>query len=246
LLTTPIFRFWKIKILAEPTAFSVDLATTSGDPLIVRHPLGEGSVTSVLSAPQVRAGADGWNAMAAWPSFVPLMQQLVQTAMDSGAEIHTVLAGQPLVGKVAAGRGSERGPRGNGLGGQPTTRGLVTITQPDGSQSQILSEDNEATGGATWVFTQTHRSGLYVVRDTAGNEQPYMVNIQPSESPLRSLGREQLPPSSERPPSLAVAGQDRLPLEETSPWLSRGLLLLLGVLLLSESLLAWWMGRKAG
>ena len=51
LLTTPIFRYWKIEPLKPETAaadsWQVDLAIDTGDPLVVRHRVGGGVVTSL-------------------------------------------------------------------------------------------------------------------------------------------------------------------------------------------------------
>lgn len=240
LLTTPIFRYWKIDPLAAGKsagdAWLVDLATTSGDPLVVRHRVGAGMVTSLLSAPQTGSSeAHPWNAMAAWPSFVPLIQRLVQTAMEPSVANHSVLAGQPLIGR-------RRPAQANSAGMQ-----TVTITKPDGSDTQLAVEDTRADAAVPWTFAQTNQSGLYWARyDSDDQAQPFVVNVDGSESQLQSVRLDQLPRSTAALPLATGIPQTRSQIAQSSPWLARSWLIALGILLLAESWLAWAIGRRSG
>lgn len=238
LLTTPIFRYWKIRLPEpRPTGWEVDLATDQGEPLIARHRLGSGVVISLLSAPESGANPAGsWNALATWPSFVPLMQRLVQSASDVATSQHTTWAGQPLIGKL-----DNREQRG---AAQAAT---LTIVRPDGTESQLNLDDRQADGSFRWTYVQTQQSGVYVVRNSDASElQPFAVNVDGSESRLQSVRPEQLPKFN-APAPVAVAQADSLsPGVEASPWLARSLLLALGCLLITESWLAWWLGRRWG
>lgn len=238
LLTTPIFRYWKIQLgTPPPTAWNVDLATEQGDPLIVRHRLGTGVVVSLLSAPSSAATQGSmWNAMASWPSFVPLMQRLVQTASDAAAANHTVLAGQPLLGRVVL-----------GVQGNRSALPSVMITAPDGSENQIDVDELLPDGSARWSFLQTQQSGVYGVRPSSdGPQQPYAVNVDGSESSLASIQPSQLPRLSPPPLRAIETPESFAQGVESSPWLARWWLLALGILLISESWLAWALGRRAG
>lgn len=244
LLTTPIFRYWRIDPLAADKsagksagdAWLVDLATTSGDPLVVRHRVGAGMVTSFLSAPQTGSSeAHAWNAMAAWPSFVPLIQRLVQTAMEPSVANHSVLAGQPLIGR--------RPPAMVNSSEMQT----VTITKPDGSDAQLAVEDTRADAAVPWTFMQTHQSGLYWARyDSDDRAQPFVVNVDGSESQLQSVRLDQLPRSTAALPLATGMPQTRSQIAQSSPWLARSWLIALGILLLAESWLAWAIGRRSG
>ncbi len=244
LLTTPIFRFWKIEPLkpqtTAPDSWQVDLATDTGDPLVVRHRLGAGVVTSLLSAPQTGSSeVHAWNAMAAWPSFVPLIQRLVQTAMDHSLASHSVLAGHPLVGQRLASGGS---------GGVVRS---VTITKPDGSESRLAIEDTRAGATVPWTFSQTQQCGVYWASlDNGGQGQPnlmpYVVNVDGSESELKSVPVDQFPRSTATPPRAVDTPPTRSQIAESSPWFTRTWLFALGVLLLAESWLAWALGRRSG
>ena len=248
LLTTPIFRYWRIDPLAADKstgkstgksagdAWLVDLATTSGDPLVVRHRVGAGMVTSLLSAPQTGSSeAHAWNAMAAWPSFVPLIQRLVQTAMEPSVANHSVLAGQPLIG---------RRPPAMANSSEMQT---VTITRPDGSDTQLAVEDTRADAAVPWTFTQTNQSGLYWARyDSDDQAQPFVVNVDGSESQLQAVRLDQLPRSTAALPLATGMPQTRSQIAQSSPWLARSWLIALGILLLAESWLAWAIGRRSG
>ena len=243
LLTTPIFRYWKIEPLKPKTAaadsWQVDLAIDTGDPLVVRHRVGGGVVTSLFSAPQTGSSDEHpWNAMAAWPSFVPLLQRLVQTAMDHSLANHSVLAGQPLVGQAAS----------------EATR-TVTITKPDGSESQLAIEDTRAGATVPWTFSQTQHSGVYWANLDGGSQQqanvvpnlvPYVVNVDGSESELKSVQVYQLPHSTATFPLAVDAPPTRSQVAESSPWLTRSWLFALAILLVAESWLAWALGRRSG
>lgn len=226
LLTTPIFRYWKVAELDESAI--IDLALSSGDPLIVRYARGEGQVISFLSAPQSGAGGDSaWNAIATWPSFVPLMQRIVQVAVDSGAEGYTLLAGEPLLGEALAANDS-----------------AIGVLKPDGSESQIVPEPINAAGVRPWIFTATHRSGIYTIRQAGGETQPYAINIPTTESSLQSIDPTELPiVQKEVSQDLAIPATNARP--PITPLLSQLLLLLIGVLLIVESTIALFLGRRS-
>ncbi len=237
LLTTPIFRYWKIQPHALRSApWNVDLAIEQGGPLIVTHRVGGGTVISLLSAPQSGAASgDNWNAMATWPSFVPLMQRLVQSAMDSGAADNTLRAGQPLVGKIK-----------NSKLGNPSNVNSLSITKPDASETRLDAEEILPDGSVRWTFPQTQQSGVYLARQVSTDkQQPFAVNVDGSESSLQSMELGELPKLTAPPPAIEVP-QAFSSGAESSPWLARGWLTLLGLLLLTESCLAWGLGRRVG
>ena len=243
LLTTPIFRYWKIEPLDPKTvaanSWKIDLAIDSGDPLVVRHRVGGGVVTSLFSAPQTGSSEEHpWNAMAAWPSFVPLLQRLVQTAMDHSLAHHSVLAGQPLIGQRLVGQGASDATR------------TVTVTKPDGSDIQLAIEDTRAGATVPWTYSQTQHSGVYWVSLDNGSQRqpyvvPYVVNVDGSESELKSLQVDQLPHSTATLPLAIDAPPTRSQVAESSPWLTRSWLFALGILLITESWLAWALGRRS-
>jgi hypothetical protein len=240
LLTTPIFRFWQIQP-TEPQSLVVDLATTDGQPLIVRNRFGQGWVAVMLTAPQTGLAPAGsevaWNAMATWPSYLPLMQQLVQTVADTVNDRTTVLAGEPLRGVVR----------------QAMERTSLKVVRPDRSENQITTDSTAVSGGLPWTYGNTLQSGLYrvfvdsgigLVGGISGNgEQLFAVNIDPIQSTLERIDLSQLPAADESSIDV-LAEQAGVVAGEADDWPAKVLLAGLLVLLVSESLLGWWMGRR--
>lgn len=231
LLTTPIFRYWRIVPRAEELVR--DLAVQSGDPLIVRHRLQRGWVASILSAPNaalVRAadeGRDSWNAMAAWPSFVPLLSQLMHTLLNANADEFNVLVGQSLQGEQVSADISS-----------------VDVIGPDGVESKVMCSPLPDASSAGWQYDATQRQGVYHVRPPDGASKPYAVNLNPVESSLQSVDLGQLPtePANARAPSTGWQDADPQLGIVGARWL---LIALLGLLVL-ESTLAWVLGRRIG
>lgn len=236
LLTTPIFRYWKVAI-DEQSFVTQDLACSNGEPLILSRRVGKGTVASILSAPSSGMSLAGnleepWNAMAAWPSFVPLMQRLLQVVLDSQRERYNLTVGSPLSGTVPATSSSRE----------------VLIRRPDASQLRLLAEPDSETGSAQWSFFQTRLRGLYSADQESGNLSRFALNIVPQESSMQSID----------PASLAIDRAEELQIEPASganlsaapgrsnDWLPRGLLVALLGLLIAESLLAWKFGRRIG
>ncbi len=239
LLTTPIFRLWRIAPnKTQASNWGVDLAIEQGAPLVVHHRLGQGAVVSLLSTPQSGSEtAEPWNAMATWPSFVPLLQMIVQFAMDSGTQHTTVLAGQALMGKLYATQLTSSM--------SPTNSHLLTITKPDSTERQIVVGGMQADNIASWTFADTHQSGVYVARSAVNNEQQYFsVNVDGSESSLQSISPDQLPKSQFKPAPLTEARGTGANVTESSGPTTRFCLVSLGLLMALESLLAWILGRR--
>ncbi|MCA9127505.1 MAG: VWA domain-containing protein [Planctomycetales bacterium] len=234
LLTTPIFRFWKI-VPDRPGQLIVDLATTQGDPLIVRQRIGNGWSASLLSAPQTgvqvanlnKQNTELWNAMATWPSFVPLIQQLMLTVLDTSPHEANVLAGQSLDGDIPG----------------AVDAAIVSVKLPSGVVEQIATGGVTTSGVIPWHYYETLYSGIYVATGPAGLNQPYAVNVDSVQSSLVSLNPKSLPKQTTPQPTEFASDvtpaqlvYDKLPV--------RWLLGLLTALLAGESLLAWKLGRR--
>ncbi len=232
LLTTPIFRYWR----AEPTdselktELMIDLAVNSGDPLIVRRRLGRGMVAGFLSSPEdgrELAGRESWNAIVAWPSFLPLAQQLVLCVLDVDAKQSNRLAGQSLSGAM---------PR------LPSIDSII-LQRPDHAEVQLVRDPIDQSGRSTWTYSATDLRGLYRVTSSPETEQIFAVNIDPGQSSLESIDPNAIRALRNGPRRVEVeTGGSSKP--HPSDRLSRVLLSALGLLLISESLVAWMLGRR--
>ncbi len=221
LVTTPLFRYWRTKELDSRT--SIDAGVTSGDPLIVSIRRGMGMVVSFLSPPHSGIGSDAqtsWNAMAVWPSFVPIMQQTVKVVLESRSMQLNRICGQVLQGRTGSGRSE-----------------TIAISTPDGASSQMVSE--LVGDDYLWFYPDTLKRGVYTVTHSE-RVHPFAVNIDPVESALSSVPPPLLPDQSL---ALAPAAD---PVQKGAPTakLARILLASVLVLLCVESWFARFVGNR--
>lgn len=248
LLTTPVFRYWQIELpgmgrTEQPgdsqlhpkhPNLTIDLATTTGQPLLVRHRVGKGTVASFLSAPEDGRGGGGiesWNAIAAWPSFLPLAQQTIKTMMDQETEQRNFLAGQPLTGWLPLSPANQ----------------TVTLVRPDQTEIQIAGQYSETTQQTVWTYEPTDLAGVYHITEPEEARSLLAVQIDPVQSSLRSMDSRALDIGY----SAAKMDQPRhaqtpSPSQEPTKQWSRYLLIVMGLLLVVESILARTLGRQYG
>jgi Mg-chelatase subunit ChlD len=172
LLTTPLQKYFKLQ-LAEPTRAQVALATDSGDPLIVEETIGRGR--SILVATSADAT---WTAMPMWPSYVPIVQELLMFAMHGRLQEHNVSVGQALGGLLPAGR----------VAG-------IDVRVPSGEikRAAVVGEASDR----SWSFGDTQQSGIYRVEPFGGGTQlaaaqAFAVNLNTVESDLEQVTPEEL------------------------------------------------------
>ncbi len=250
LLTTPIFRFWKVQLNDESARRpKVELQLQDGLPLVLLKPLGKGRVATMLSAPQtgsqklsshqtstnqaggspgsVLSGSEPWNAMAAWPSFLPLMQQLVHSTLADSTTSYNLSVGEPLGGSQRAAGDTS----------------LVRVMRPDGIEAEVQASATDANGMRDWSYPATMRRGLYQVTTQGNPPRPFSVNIDPVQSDLRSVATNRLPKSTVKTPSQLTANLDASTIPNSNAMV-RWLLGALAVMLITESWLAWQLGRR--
>jgi Aerotolerance regulator N-terminal/von Willebrand factor type A domain len=235
LLTTPIFRFWKIEKMQGQTdrpPSTVEVMLQDGHPLVVRHQWGSGWVTSLLSSPQAGNlvnGSEPWNAMAAWPSFVPLIQQIVNSTLNRNTANLNRSVGEVLSGTQA-------------LSG---TSSQIVITRPSGDEVVTQSGETDQVGRSLWTFGQTYEHGIYRVRQSDGRTVAFAVNIDARQSDLQPVANEALPKSTLRPnEEIELSGTTDFSKQAND--LSKYLLVCLAILLVTESSVAWLFGRRLG
>lgn len=238
LLSTPVWAYLPARVLDAESA-RVVLALDNGDPLVIRERRGRGEVwlfTTAVSPRSVVRSSDPplpWTAWATWPSFVPLVQQLLRQAVGGRLELRNATVGQPLAGHFLRTQANDE----------------VTITLPESSADSPPLPQRVATERVDdelrWSFLAATEVGPYVVR--RGNEpaldQRFVVNLDTRESDLERLDPTLLPPGLRREaagPAADAGGAD----PTATRHLFRYVLSLLIVLLASESTLAWWLGRR--
>ncbi len=147
LLTTPLQKYFKLQ-LAEATRAQVALAVTNGDPFIVEETIGRGRSLLVATSADV-----SWTAMPMWPSFVPIVQELLLFAIHGRMQEHNLLVGQPLGGLLPQGRVS-----------------AIEVRLPSGEAKRAaLSGDGS---DRTWSFNDTMQSGIFRTEPIGSAAQP--------------------------------------------------------------------------
>jgi len=170
LLTTPIDKYVKLAVPRAGQA-RVVLATRSGDPLVVEQPVGRGRVVLVATSADT-----SWTAMPLWPSYVPIVQEILAWAVAGRIAEHNGLVGQPLAAAVPTSVADDSGQ----------------IVLPDGREETLLLGDEDGRRG--WSFEATGASGVYTARFGAAGagESRFAVNVDTIESDLDKLTEQQL------------------------------------------------------
>jgi len=231
LLTTPVYRYVHLK-RAPSAAAQVALAFEGGDPAIVEEPIGQGrsivvatddSMSSIVSP-----GETPWSNMQAWPSYVPLVHELLAFASSGRHGDRSVLVGQPLTGPVSDGSISSQ----------------LTIRTPEGRRVALAAGAPHASG---WSFSDTGYSGYYKVEgdeSTAGG-QLFAVNVDARHCDLTPVAADRLPFSNVVDPG--GLADEHLPAASAGQGgaVHKQLLYAALALLLFETSLAWWFGHSA-
>jgi hypothetical protein len=160
LLTTRVHRYVRAE-LTDSGAAHVALRFSTGDPAIVEQQLGSGRVVLVLTSVD-----DRWGHWAVWPSFLPLVHELVLFA-SSGAAVDADL-------RV----------------GEPITR-LLPVASADQTAAIVLPQDRRVelfpqcdAEACRLRFTETTAAGLYRLEfgSPPGRRATVAVNVDPIES----------------------------------------------------------------
>jgi hypothetical protein len=230
LLTTPIWRY--VQLAPFPDA-RIALGFDGGDAAIVEEQMGRGrsvlfaSAASAESLDQSTTPPTPWTAISSWPSFPPLVHEMLAYAIGGRSEGRSVLVGDDLTGIVAGGAAA-----------MP-----ATLTRPDGA-SQKLALVPEGVD-ARWTVPNTDTSGVFTVQLPGSDASPLAVNLNTRESDLARFDSELLPSQFNRethtigdPPPTLAASEGRS--------FFRLLLSAMLVLVLVEPCLAWHFGRGRG
>lgn len=233
LLTTPVWKYVKLVPYDKDTA-KVALAFDGGDPAIIEERILRGR--SILVATAVSADSvdrttgtpQPWTVLSTWPSFPPLIQEMLALAVGGKSEGRNVLVGEDF-GAVVRGSASSSpltvvGPDGKGETVRPTL---------DGDESR-------------WALASPPFSGIYEAKAEAQKtpSQLFAVNIDPVESDLTRADPELLPNQFQQDVRSDDSGPPKLP--GGKPWpMFRLVLGLVLALVLLETFLAWLFGKTS-
>jgi hypothetical protein len=235
LLTTPVWKYVRLTPLAGATTA---LAFDNGDPAIVEAAVGKGRSILVATAASSDSldHASGqpapWTALPAWPSFPPLVHEMLRLALAGRSEDRNVLVGDELTGRLA----------------DPPPEQTLTLTGPRGLHERLSVRSDS--GETQWSYSPLNVSGLYEVR--AGSLSPagaglqrFAVNVNPREGDLTRIDPALLPAQFHHESAEAGGGAGQLTAGDSTTYF-RWLLCGVFALLIVEPCLASWMGRGRG
>lgn len=228
LLTTPVEKYIRLTVPKDSTS-QVALALGNGDPLVVEAPVQRGRVILVATSADNR-----WTRMPLWPSYVPVVQELLNYAVENQRRQQNLEVGQALGANL------------------PTTAsGTSLVLQgPDGHSDSVRIQTEGSL--SSWSYLDTSTSGLYQAQfgPPLGRTETFAVNVDTAESDLTPLGagelRDQVWPGvpfihqtqlalSEQPSEVAVVQSSRL---------AKMLLYAVLALLFVETFFAWRFGHQ--
>ncbi len=222
LTTANIYRYVEIRLTDNSSARTA-VSFSNGAPAMVENTFGSGRVVLVTTSLD-----DRWGSWALWPSFLPMMHELVEY-VASGEASEATLVGQPL--HVPC-------PRQGGLGQ------TVALRRPDGRGSMLHPSDAGQSPAVT--LDDTIQSGIYQLAfgPPANETKLLAVNVDLRESELKSLADDALQSSvlGSIPFELGGAASGTpasSPAGSSGPKLAAWLLLAVLVLLFVEQVMAW-------
>lgn len=163
LTSVPVFRYRKV---SDPLPESEVVMALEGNMpwVLVARREKRGAVGLVTVPADVGQDTDNaWTGFAAWPSFLPFVQQLVQWSVSTSTA-HSLLIGQSI--------------QGNGGDESATT---IEIRKPEGGNQRIPL--NHLPEGTRWRLMQTEQMGIYQYHDGV-QDRSIAVNVDASEGDL--------------------------------------------------------------
>jgi hypothetical protein len=209
----------------------------SGDPAIVEEPIGRGRVVLVATAASPESldrstsPPTPWSAFSTWPSFPPLVQEMLALAVSSRFDNRNVAVGEPIGSSISS-----------AAVGIP-----LDVKPPDRPAERVRLALEPSGDSSVWSFAATETSGVYQAEfgEPINATQLFAVNIDPRESDLARISRDELPPELSREVEAANRNVSSAALAGPRWHLFRWLLGLVLVLLVAETWLAWRFGNRA-
>jgi hypothetical protein len=206
-------------------AARVALAFDTGDPAIVELPYGRGRSILVTTSVDER-----WGVWPLWPSFLPLIHEIVHFAVSRRWGDRQRLVGEPLTEIFPA----------------TAVDVDVAVGRPDGQTQVARVVPQDASN--QFVYENTNESGVYEVNfaHPLARSELFAVNVDPRESNLAKFVQEEI--ADELLPGVEFSYLTSWPGEELDPadspnaergGLTRWMLYALLYLMLAEQMLAW-------
>ena len=178
LLTTPVACYYQLEISEDHKHVQTAVALENGDPFVVTAPVGRGRSVLVATSCDLDsvdpATGQPWTTMPAWPSFLPLVREMLLYATGPADALGARRVGEPIGASAP-----------NGTFGQE-----VRIERPDKHVDTVSLAD--LPGGLVWSYDQTELSDVYTVT-VRDHVQKFALNINPAESDLTRMSQEELP-----------------------------------------------------
>jgi hypothetical protein len=170
LLTTPVERYFKLAV-PDDARGRVALALGNGDPLVVEAPTHRGRVVLVATSADT-----SWTPMPLWPSYVPLIQEIVSFCAAGELQRRNVAVGQAIGASMPAAAGDVP----------------PSLVGPDGRPRAVQVQ--RGNDGAAFSSADTLLSGIYTLRFDASAERGtlYAANVDPAEGDLTQITLERL------------------------------------------------------
>ena len=231
LLTTPIWKYVRLKPSEQAT---VALAFTGGDPALVEERIGRGisllyaSAASPQSVDRTTDPPTPWTALASWPSFPPLVQEMLLRAVSRREEGRNLLVGEELFATAPGG----------------TSETSVNLVGPRGTSQRLPL--SVSSGQTVWSYSGASFSGIYEARmgSTADEQARFAVNVDTRESDLERTAPDALPGQINLSLDAVEEGSNFSIATSGSSYFRWILWGVFGLLAL-ESVVAWWSGRGA-
>jgi len=166
--TTRTYEYYETRLPENGRARTV-LSFENGDPAIVEMPVESGKVLLVTTTVD-----ESWSNWAIWPSFVPMIHEMVSYAISgAGADLRV---GMPLA-RVVQTRGADP---------------VATVLRPDNRSDPV----QVTTKGSVSEFTYeaTNLSGFYELQfgPPLSRSESFAFNVDPRESNLARLEQDEI------------------------------------------------------
>jgi hypothetical protein len=140
-LTTPVFKHFQIITPKDSSARTV-LALGNGDPLLIEQSVHRGRVLLLATSAEL-----AWTALPLWPSFVPLVQEIVARCAVGPAEQRNVTAGDTVAANVAD---TMQSGIFTAKSSGSASRGQMLAVNVDTSESDLTQLSSEALRADVW------------------------------------------------------------------------------------------------